>query len=153
MSSKPLAQQILETLFNIVRIHRHCRHPADLTPGETFVLSIIHRRARERGIRVSEIASIMRVTPSGITQFVKGLVSRGLVVRSHDEEDRRVVLLRTTEQGEAIMAESMRRMIELFERIVDDLGVEESKTLLRLLSRVLRFLDTDGRANIADDNH
>ncbi|SDD71403.1 DNA-binding transcriptional regulator, MarR family [Paenibacillus sp. UNCCL117] len=46
-----------------------------------------------------KLAQQMEVTPSAITVMIDRLVAQGLVERTHDEHDRRVVLLSITEQG------------------------------------------------------
>ena len=92
---------------------------------------------------MSDIASKMKITTSGVTQFVKGLEIRGLVDRRRSDEDRRVVMLHTTERGDALMNASMQRMVESFTRLVEDFGNDESTRLRDILQRVADFLDED----------
>ena len=145
LEEKTVEQVILESLFNIMRLHKTCYHPADFTPGEIFVLSIIAHRNADSGTRISDVAKVMRVTTSAVTQFVKNLEARGLVDRGRDESDHRVVLARLTESGRGFLDEGMQRMLELFKRLVDHLGAADSEKLRDLLLRVLDFFDTDLR--------
>ena len=75
-TEKSVEQVILESLFNIMRLHKTCYHPSELTPGETFVLSVIAHRNADTGARISDVAKVMRVTTSAVTQFVKNLEAR-----------------------------------------------------------------------------
>ena len=140
---KTVEQVILESLFNIMRLHKTCYHPAELTPGEIFVLSIIAHRKSGTGARISDVAKVMRVTTSAVTQFVKNLEARGLVDRERDETDHRVVLVRLTEPGRGFLDEGMQRMLGMFKRLVDNLGAADSEKLQELLLRVLDFFDAD----------
>jgi DNA-binding MarR family transcriptional regulator len=147
MPHRSLAQEIFDALFRVVRAQRHRMHPRDLTPGETFILSHIHHCAEGDGIRVSDIAAKMRVSTSGVTQFVKALESRGLVERKRGRDDRRVVLLATTAKGREMMRASLDRMIETFARLVDSIGATEGANLRDQLLRVAEFLEHDSSIN------
>lgn len=51
----------------------------------------------------SQLADLLGVTPSAITAMVESLVRRGLATRSHDPNDRRVIMVRVTEAGSAVV--------------------------------------------------
>ena len=44
--------------------------------------------------------------PSSVTAIIDGLVARGLVDRTHQEDDRRRIALRLTEEGERVLAQA-----------------------------------------------
>ena len=50
-------------------------------------------------MRMSDLASRLQLTPSGLTRRLDGLVQSGDVERVPDEIDRRVMLARLTRQG------------------------------------------------------
>jgi len=51
-----------------------------------------------------KLAERLKVTPSNITGIMDRLVEQGLVSRTENPEDRRVLLLQATAQGEALVA-------------------------------------------------
>ena len=150
MPDQPLAREIFDSLHRVMRAQRQRMHPQSLTPGETFILAQIHHHGSADGVRVSDIAARMRVSTSGITQFVKSLEARGLVERTRSEVDRRVVLLRATKAGRDLMQASLDRMVATFSRLVETMGHEQSVELRDHLSRVAGFLeresDSEGEA-------
>lgn len=57
---------------------------------------------RPEGSRISELAELIGVTKSAMTQLIDVLVSRGYVERVNDPHDGRATLIRRTERGWAV---------------------------------------------------
>jgi long-chain acyl-CoA synthetase len=74
----------------------------DLTLPQYRVLGIlVEGRAAASGL-----AGRLAVRPSSVTAIIDGLVARGLVDRTHEEDDRRRIALRLTHEGERVLAEA-----------------------------------------------
>lgn len=56
-------------------------------------------RSSEGGLRMTDLAEKVLMSPSGLTRLVDRLVGRGLVERRTDAEDARVTLAELTERG------------------------------------------------------
>ena len=74
----------------------------DLTLPQYRVLGILV----EGSAAASGLAGRLAVRPSSVTAIIDGLVARGLVDRTHQEDDRRRIALRLTEEGERVLAEA-----------------------------------------------
>jgi long-chain acyl-CoA synthetase len=74
----------------------------DLTLPQYRVLGILF----EGSAAASGLAGRLAVRPSSVTAIIDGLVARGLVDRTHQEDDRRRIALRLTEEGERVLAEA-----------------------------------------------
>ena len=61
------------------------------------------RRAGERGVRMTDLASRVVLSPSGVTRAVDQLERRGLVGRSVFEGDKRGYLATLTAEGRALL--------------------------------------------------
>lgn len=72
----------------------------DLTMAQVKVLFLLHH---EGPLRTGHIAARLDVKLPTVTSTVDGLVRRGLVQREDDPHDRRIVLVRLTPQGSALM--------------------------------------------------
>jgi DNA-binding MarR family transcriptional regulator len=90
-------------------------------------------------LSVTEISNLLQITPAGVTHLVNPLEERGYIERLRHPNDRRIVLIGLTDKGteaaEALIADVQEQMIGL----VNYLGEEDSKTLIRLMSRALEF--------------
>ena len=74
----------------------------DLTLPQYRVLGILV----EGSAAASGLAGRLAVRPSSVTAIIDGLVARGLVDRAHQEDDRRRIALRLTEEGQRVLAEA-----------------------------------------------
>ena len=91
-------------------------------------------RAGDKGLTAGGLTAWLRVTEGNTTQVTAPLVKAGLIERTPDREDRRVVIFRLTPEGKrlfAIMAAENRRWID---EAFAALGPVEMATLRRLLA-------------------
>lgn len=106
--------------------------PYGLSPTQYNALRIL-RGAKDEGRACSEIAERMINRDPDITRLVDRLERRGLVARSREDRDRRVITTRITPAGLALL-ESLDHPVEEFNRrTLGPLGKEQLRTLLRLL--------------------
>jgi DNA-binding MarR family transcriptional regulator len=103
-----------------------------LSPTQYNALRIL-RGARDEGRACSEIAERMINRDPDITRLVDRLERRGLVARSREGRDRRVITTRITPAGLDLL-ESLDRPIEDFNRkMMGPLGEKQLRTLIQLL--------------------
>jgi DNA-binding MarR family transcriptional regulator len=114
---------------------------SDLRPGEFFLLMSLRRAGQEEGLRASDLASRLGVTAGNVTQIVAALEERGLVERRPDAADRRVVRVRVTDSGSALMAETREAFERAYARLVEELGEEDCLRLASLLDRASDCLE------------
>jgi len=106
--------------------------PHGLSPTQYNALRIL-RGAGDEGRSCSEIAERMINRDPDITRLVDRLERRGLVKRSRDGKDRRVITTRITPTGLDLLR-SLDRLIEEFNRkLLGHMGDEQLRTLIKLL--------------------
>jgi long-chain acyl-CoA synthetase len=76
----------------------------------------------------SSLAERLAVRPPSVTAVIDGLVARGLVDRTHSEDDRRRVALTLTPEGEVVLDLADRAVNERLEQIAAALGSARSAT-------------------------
>jgi long-chain acyl-CoA synthetase len=81
----------------------------------------------------SGLADRLAVRRPSITALIDGLVARGLVDRRQEEDDRRKVALRLTEDGERILEEADRAVDEYIASLAGFLPTKEEAMALRSL--------------------
>jgi DNA-binding MarR family transcriptional regulator len=112
-----------------------------LTRSEYELLVILKMNAGDQktAISVSEISNLLQITPAGVTHLINPLEEKGFIKRLPDPNDRRIVLIGLTNKGtktaEAIITDVQKELIGL----VKYLGEEDSKELVRLMSRALEY--------------
>ncbi|MEI9964260.1 MAG: MarR family transcriptional regulator [Caulobacteraceae bacterium] len=92
----------LRTLYLVMRSHQlvHGRMEAvlkafDLTPAQYAVLS----RLEAGGVSAAEIARTAQVSAQAVTQWIHQLDAKGLISRSVDPKNRRLLRIRLTRKG------------------------------------------------------
>lgn len=94
-------------------------------------------------LTLGELAAAEQVRPPTMTRLVRALEAHRLVVREPDEHDGRVVRLRATAKGRALMAEGRaRRVSTLAEglRALDRSEVDALDSAVETLERIVARL-------------
>ena len=85
-----------------------------------------------------KLAEALGVTPANVTRIVYRLVEQGLVSRTEDPKDRRVMILQATDEGRAIIANLRESGINRMTQILMFLSLEELGALAQGLSAFIR---------------
>lgn len=104
---KPSADEAAQVLrrfrvvFNAVRTHfRQVEKDSGLGGAQVWALSLINAQP---GMGVGDVAKGMDTHQSTASNLVKGLVNKSLVEVSKSPDDKRMVKLRTTPAGQAVL--------------------------------------------------
>jgi DNA-binding MarR family transcriptional regulator len=81
-----------------------------------------------------KLACALKVTPSNITGVIDRLVEQGLVSRTENPEDRRMMVLKTTHKGETLVSELKERKTNYLSRSLNDLIPEDLEDILKGLT-------------------
>jgi DNA-binding MarR family transcriptional regulator len=124
----------------VVRVARTLRRrftatlaPWDLSPSQARALRVVSARD---GVRLSELAEVLRIAPRSATEVADGLAERGLAERAADPGDRRAVLLRATEEGRRVQREVDRARTTDAEQLFAQLSADDRAALERILRRL-----------------
>jgi len=105
-----------------------------LTGNQLFVLVAIGLRGRQT---VSELAEDLGVSLSAITGLTSRLVRQGLVVRQRDQDDRRLVFVELTAEGETTAHDFLQQRKKLISRYFDRLPLAEVDQMVATLDKLL----------------
>jgi DNA-binding MarR family transcriptional regulator len=129
----------------------------DLTMPQLKTLILVYG-SETRSLRMGQLASALGVALSTATGIVDRMVEQGLLVRQEDPVDRRLVVVRLTEQGHQTVERpylvSRQRLSAMLSRLsVDELGiVNRALYLLHMSARGL-WLDCGGPAQLDAPGH
>jgi DNA-binding MarR family transcriptional regulator len=106
---------------------------------ELLVMLVMSLDQDKKALTVTEISSLLQITPAGVTHLINPLENAGYIERLQDPTDRRIVRIGLTGKGaeaaEALILEVQEQLIGL----VNHLGEQDSKTLIRLMSKAIEF--------------
>lgn len=109
-----------------------------ISPPKYFILHVL---AKEGGISQGEIGRLYGVDPSRITRLAKQLEGEGLISRTRDPEDNRVVRMSLTSEGRRVFEMASERSEVFRKRVRSALNEEEHRELRRLLGKLTEAME------------
>lgn len=145
MPDSDLVMAFMETLEGLKRYRRWPRGGEDLPirNNAMMLLMFLHHNLPHDapGIQPSELGEILGLTRPTITSLVNTLEEHGFVERINDDEDRRVVFVKPTTQGEDLVHQSKAVFLQNISEILDYLGTEDGKEIVRIMGRIREFFE------------
>lgn len=147
----PLADAIVDELGPFfaeekAAFARHC-HERQISMAHLFVMVMVDRTGPMPMTRVAELIGSGLPTATGL---VSRMEDRGLVRRSHDERDRRVVLVSLTDAGSATLSELHAARRTRIANAVATLDDDERRALLTSLRSLRAAFEQAGRSEAAE---
>lgn len=105
-----------------------------LLHGEMFILHFICRKGDD--VLPSELSTAMEASTARVAMALKSMEGKGLIERRVDKSDRRKVKVSITEYGRKIIEGQHEDMIKKMEKILKELGEDDTKEFLRIISRM-----------------
>ena len=112
-----------------------------LSSGEWSVLSQLARSGHDTPLTPSLLAAASNVAPSSMTHRLDQMVSRGLIVRDADPDNRTRVLVRLTDEGYGLYAKAIRDADLIETDVLASLEDAQVDQLGDLLEQVIASLD------------
>ena len=106
----------------------------------------------EGSTNLKKLATALGVTPPNVTGIVDRLVEQGLVSREENPEDRRMLFLKTTDRGEALLTRLRESGIGRLSGILARLSTEELSALAQSLIPVARAAERN-REECGDEHN
>ncbi|MFW6204956.1 MAG: MarR family winged helix-turn-helix transcriptional regulator [Actinomycetota bacterium] len=121
-----LAGGMRNAVLRLARRLRTEREDPSLTLTQLSTLGTLLRRGP---VTLGELAAAEQVQPPTMTRVVSDLEERGLVAREPDEKDRRLVIVRLTREGEALLAADRERRDAWLNQRLRELTADERAVL------------------------
>ena len=107
--------------------------PYNITPLEFTTLRICLARGEST---MTELAAVLPVDTSRTSRTVAGLVDKGLLRRHRRRDDRRVVMLRLSEQGIELTS-MLQELLQSFDsRLTEDISPDELSVFASVVERI-----------------
>jgi len=110
----------------------------DLSAPQINMIMMI--RVRE-ALSVTELASLLGVSPPSVSTMVDRLVEKGLLTRTSSAQDRRRVEIRVSPEAIEKIARVEERILESFVELVEAVGSDTSRKWCDVLKKIKQVLD------------
>lgn len=96
----------------------------------------------------SSLALALGYTSGAITKLTNNLVKEGYILREHQKNDRRVVLITITKKGLKVLEEAQKQGQNMRNEVYSVLNIEEVEQLLSIQKKLferVKYLNTESR--------
>jgi len=136
-------------LFQLIKQIPHPRAKQSSTDGltrseyELLVMLAMNLDQDRTALSVKELGHLLQITPAGVTHLINPLEEAGYIERRSAPKDRRIVLIGLTRKGSTFAHALIGEIQEQLIGLINHLGEKDSKTLIRLMSRAVKFFAAD----------
>ncbi len=134
------SDRVMMGLSKVFRELRGISDNAGMDVGAAAVL--IKVALHPDGIRISDLAEVVRLDLSTISRHVRALEESGYLARKPDPQDRRASLVSLTDAGGETSRALMQARADLFARTCADWPEDDTRALADLLDRLADGLTT-----------
>ena len=127
----------MEKYMNLQRIMR--RHQKNKQRCNAWLLVAIHSINQGEAVMVSQISSKLEISNAAATQMIDTLENQGFVERQYDDSDRRITLVKLTEDGKAALKFAFMQTSVYLDGLFDYLGEEDTNNLVRLIDKMMEY--------------
>jgi DNA-binding MarR family transcriptional regulator len=106
---------------------------------ELLVMLVMNLDDDKKALTATEISNLLQITPAGVTHLINKLEGAGYIERLQDSNDRRIVLIGLTGKGTQVAESLISEVQENLIGLINYLGEEDSKTLIRLMSTAIEY--------------
>jgi MarR family 2-MHQ and catechol resistance regulon transcriptional repressor len=100
---------------------------------EFSVLEVLYQKGKQT---IQQIGNCILISSGSMTYVIDKLEQRGLLSRNACPDDRRVIHVTLTDDGNQLMNEIMPKYYEFVNHMFDSLDSDEAETLVQLLKKV-----------------
>ena len=131
------------------KMHKIFSENKGVDRGKIKLLKVIEKN---NGIIQRDLAEILDMRPSSLTEMLVGLEKSYLIRREQDESDRRIMHVYIDEDGKKLLEELKKEHSKTHENLFDSLNEEEKKSLLELINKINRSFEEEEKNYDKKDN-
>ena len=152
--NKNMIQELIDRYITIsFQVHKKaeslikCQIGNNLTNDQHYILRYIHQSG---SCTSTELADVFEVNKSAITATINRMVERGLIERTRDENDRRVVYLTLTAEGIELYQKAQDKIHHLVESIITQFKEPEIKAFINTYEKLAQILNNKKKEELGE---
>ena len=123
-----------ETSRLMRRLYNECYRKVGLNSSKVSTLIYLDR-AKE-GMIQTELSELLEVGKAATGTLVDSLENEGLIVRHHSKQDRRVRILKITEEGRKLVAEANQLTADIRQKMRSTTTKEERRIAIAVIDKI-----------------
>ncbi len=148
MSNLPDFEQLFNTMLQLGKLmSQHTQQTHEERTATILQFSALNFIKEQPSATISDLSVPLQLSKSSATQLVERLVKLGLVGRINDTEDRRIIRLSITENGEKEFAALKKKMMDKMQRIFSKIPAKDLRELIRIHTNLIETLKKEQLRN------
>lgn len=140
---KDKSRELLNAIIKIKKLANNGFRKKNMPHREFMILKSINNLKNNnsdeyysKGVKASELSKYLMITKPATSKLINNLEDKGLVERTADKSDRRVVYINITKSGENMLCEEIKMFEKFTHRIVEKMGEEDTDEMIRLFEKM-----------------
>ena len=135
--------QLLDAWLNLTSTLWNTRLVTSLPYNEAHVMGILLRHsAQEDPMTATDLIRRTRLLKSQMNKILTRLESRGYITRVRSAQDKRMIHVQLTQEGETAYLEEHKGVEAILHQLVGQIGAERALSVAKDLSEIIDALDT-----------
>ncbi|MET0134456.1 MAG: MarR family transcriptional regulator [Kibdelosporangium sp.] len=128
-----LAAALVNLSHQVLHLFTEVGRGYDLTQQQAELLCAVIVRGR---VGMTELAKVMHMEKSSLSNLVERAEQRGLAVRTRDAGDRRVTWVQLTDEGTRLAMQTHSDVTARLDRLVERLSVRDQQRLTEVVEQI-----------------
>lgn len=142
LEREELIKRMVECFVGLHRTLKKSRSFFGLPHHWVMVMNLLHEAGAENGhaaLKTSDLSGSLKISRPFTTQLLDDLTENGFVKRELTAEDRRLVYVVLTEEGECALSEWKRRSMAVFDKVLDRFGQGNLEQMMELIGQFVVY--------------
>ncbi len=108
-----------------------------------LLFEVLSAKYEDRRLISTQLATILGITRSAVSQIVNRLVEQNVVKRVADDVDKKIAYIEITDEAMAAYREDLRNCQDFIARVMEKFGVDKFDTMFTLLDEFIGALEEE----------
>lgn len=141
-------KELMDHLELVISRYAFTREPQNTDVCRKPELRIVEILGKHGPLMMTEVAERAVLSLSAVTSIMDGLVEKHLVRRERSEDDRRVVRVKLTRDGQRVFQEILEFHLRIVRGMLSSLNHEEQDTLIGLFRKMAERIEKEKTTGI-----
>ncbi|HVZ67660.1 MAG TPA: MarR family winged helix-turn-helix transcriptional regulator [Patescibacteria group bacterium] len=144
MNNVPDFEQLFASMLQLSKlISQYTQETREERIATVLQFSALNLVKDQHETAISDISKSLQLSKSSATQLIERLVKLGLVKRISDPEDRRIIRLEITKNGDAELHKLRLKLINKMKRVFSKIPAKDIRELIRIHTNLIETLKTE----------
>lgn len=133
IANQMVLYKIRESWLQIVKFFDKIASDYDMSLSMAFVLIAL---SEEEGTPVTKIAPRIGMEPNSLSRILKKLKERSLIIKKADKNDKRMVKIQLTSEGEKLRVIALKVVFKFENNLIENVDKQEIESFFKIVNLV-----------------